>query len=249
MIHYHGTPIGGPRQDVARFIMGRHVLVPFARPDDLAVAMECAQSFIADNSAFSYWQAGAGRVDVDAYVDWLLTFYRHPGFEWALIPDIIDGTEDENYRWVRDWLRWGHAIKGVPVWHMHESLGYLDYMVKNFEIIAIGSSGRWATPGTEAWWNRMQEARSVVCDKHGRPRCKLHGLRMLDPEIFTRLPFHSADSTNAAVNCGSLSRFGTYVPPTSAQRAAVIAARIEAHNSAAVWLCSGTQINIDEAIK
>jgi hypothetical protein len=78
----------------------------------------------------------------------------------------------------------------------------------------------------------MSEAMSVACDDLGRPRCKLHGLRMLDPEIFGRLPLSSADSTNAAVNSGSLSRFGMYKPPTASQRAAVIADRIEAHNSA-----------------
>jgi hypothetical protein len=31
MIHYHGTPIGGTRQDVARFLVGRHALIPFGR--------------------------------------------------------------------------------------------------------------------------------------------------------------------------------------------------------------------------
>ncbi len=40
MIHYHGTPIGGSRQDVVRFLSGRHALVPFARPDDLGAALE-----------------------------------------------------------------------------------------------------------------------------------------------------------------------------------------------------------------
>lgn len=224
----------------------RHVLIPFERPDDLPVAMECVQTFVADNSAFSRWNAGKGRVDFDAYVAWLHTFYRHPAFEWALIPDIIDGTEDENYRWVRDWLRWGLRIKGVPVWHLHESLGYLDWLVSNFEIIALGSSGQWATPGTPAWWSRMSEIRSTICDSEGRPKCKLHGLRMLDPDIFTRLPFHSADSTNAAVNCGSLKRFGSYLPPTAAQRAAVIADRIEAYNSAHIWEATGVQATLME---
>lgn len=74
-----------------------------------------------------------------------------------------------------------------------------------------------------------------ICDDRGRPSCRLHGLRMLDPAIFSRLPFASADSTNAAVNGGSISRFGMYVPPTAGQRAEVIASRIEAHNSAAAW--------------
>lgn len=32
------------------------------------------------------------------------------------------------------------------------------------------------------------------------------------------------------------SRFGSYLPPTAAQRAAVIAERIEANNRAAVWV-------------
>ena len=81
----------------------------------------------------------------------------------------------------------------------------------------------------------MSEAMDVACDDQGRPRARLHGLRMMDPEIFTRLPLASADSTNAAVNCGSLSRFGSYLPPTASQRAAVIAERVESQNSAAIW--------------
>lgn len=241
LIHYHGTPIGGTRQDVARFLMGRHALVPFARPDDLGIVMDVCQSFCLDNSAFTYWQNGKGRVDFDGYMDWVKTIYRHPGFDWCLIPDIIDGTEEENYRWVRDWLRCGPKFKGVPVWHLHESLGYLDWLVSNFQTVALGSSGQWATPGTPAWWTRIAQAMAVACDDEGRPKCKLHGLRMLDPDIFKRLPFASADSTNAAVNCGSLSRFGSYLPPTAAQRAAVIAERIEAHNSAHIWQAPAAQ--------
>lgn len=56
---------------------------------------------------------------------------------------------------------------------------------------------------------------------------------MLDPAIFQLLA--SADSANAAVNGGSISRFGMYVPPTAGQRANVIADRIESHNSSPIW--------------
>lgn len=235
MIHYHGTPMGGTRQDAARFLMGRHALVPFARPHDLAVAMECAQSFILDNSAFTYWRSGKGRIDFDGYVNWVSSIYRHPGYDFCLVPDIIDGTYEDNYRWVLDWLRCAPRLRGVPVWHLHEPLEYLDWLIGQFPTVALGSSGQWSTPGTAAWWSRMAEAMSVACDAQGRPKCKLHGLRMLNPKVFTRLPLASADSANAAINSGSLSRFGIYVPPTAAQRAAVIAQRIEAHNSAHVW--------------
>jgi hypothetical protein len=235
MIHYHGTPIGGSRQDAARFLMSRHALVSFYRPDDMPVVLDCSQSFILDNGAFSHWKSGAGEIDYDEYAKWVDEYARHPSFDWCLIPDIIDGQESDNLEWVMRWKRGNHKAKGVPIWHLHESLEYLDYLVSNFEWVALGSSGTYSKPNTGGWWKRMAEAMEVICDSQGRPRCKLHGLRMLDPDVFTRLPLSSADSTNAAVNGGAISRFGMYPAPTSSQRSAVIAARIESHNSAYIW--------------
>lgn len=231
MIHYHGTPIGGSRQDAARFLAGRHALVPFPRQDDIGIVAEVCQSFVFDNGAFTVWRQG-GQLDVDGYVAWVEQWHRHPGFDWALIPDVIEGSEAENDQLI---AVWPPHLAGVPVWHLHESLGRLDTLSRAWRTVAFGSSGQWASPGTDAWWKRMSAAMATICDSHGRPRCRLHGLRMLDPAIFSRLPFASADSTNAAVNGGSISRFGMYAPPTAGQRASVIADRIEAHNSAAIW--------------
>lgn len=235
MIHFHGTPVGGSRLDASRFLAGRHALVPFARPDDLGVALEVCQSVCLDNSAFSLWRAGGGDVDVAGYHAWVESLCGHPALDWCLIPDKIDGTEQDNIDLVTLWLRMGSRVESVPVWHMHESLEWLDHLVSRFRTVALGSSGRWAQPGTGSWWQRMAEAMKVACDSSGRPRCRLHGLRMLDPAIFTDLPLASADSTNAAVNGGSVSRFGMYPAPTAAQRADVIAARIESHQSAPAW--------------
>jgi hypothetical protein len=54
--------------------------------------------------------------------------------------------------------------------------------------------------------------------------------------VFTELPLASADSTNVGVNCNH-SRWErtVYKPASSWQRAAVIADRVEASNSASVW--------------
>lgn len=231
VIHYHGTPIGGTRQDAARFLMGRHALVPFSYPEDIAIVADVCQSFCLDNGAFTAWKKG-GAVDVNGYMKWVLEWYRHPGFDFALIPDVIDGTEKDNDEMLRAWPK---ALPGVPVWHMHEPIARLSWLARSYRMVALGSSGEFSTPGTSDWWGRMNMALKAICDDKGRPICKLHGLRMLDPQVFTKLPLSSADSTNAAVNSGSLSRFGMYQPPTTAQRAAVIAARIEAHNSAAIF--------------
>lgn len=234
MIHYHGTPVGGTRVDAARFLAGRHALVPFSYPDDAAIAAEVCQSFVLDNGAFTAWTQG-GEVDRPAYYEWVREWFRHPGFDWALIPDVIDGDEAANDRMLAEWPA-DLAQVGVPVWHLHEDLGRLGRLVGQYRVVALGSSGAYRTPGTRVWWQRMDSAMRVCCDERGRPLAKLHGLRMLDPAVFSLLPLASADSTNAAVNAGSVGRFGSYPAPTRSQRAEVIAARIEAQNSCAVWV-------------
>lgn len=240
MIHYHGTPIGGSRQDAARFLMGRHALVPFPRRDDLGIVAEACQSFVFDNGAFTVWKQG-GQLDILGYMDWCEKWHRHPGFDWALIPDMIEGTEEDNDALLADWPA---NVRGVPVWHMHESIDRLVRLGNEWDTVALGSSGQWATPGTLRWWDRMSAALNELCRPDGMPPCRLHGLRMLDPSIFSRFPLSSADSTNAGVNSGSLDRFGMYLPPTAAQRAAVIADRIEAYNSAPYWSFQPTQESI-----
>ena len=240
MIHYHGTPVsGGPRQ-AAQFLQGRHALIPYPRRDDLEAVADVCQSFVFDNGAFSVWKQG-GTLDVPGFTAWCDEWHRHPGFDWALIPDVIDGDEVANDALLADWPR---HIRGVPVWHMHESLERLERLANEWQVVALGSSGQWATVGTEAWWQRMNEAMTAICDANGQPPCRLHGLRMLDPRVFEHLPLASADSTNASVNAGSIDRFGMYCPPTTALRATVIASRIEAHNSAARWVTVAQQENL-----
>jgi hypothetical protein len=227
VIAYHGTPLGGPRQDVARFMHGRHAMVPFPRQEDLGAVAECAESFVFDNGAFSVWKSGAV-LDVDGYTRWCEDWARHPGLDWCLIPDVIDGDERDN-----DVLlsAWPSSIPGVPIWHLHESLHRLDRLAHEWHRVALGSSGQYATPGSEQWTDRMAEAMRTICDSDGKPCCRLHGLRMLAPAIVQRYPFASADSTNVAQNSNS-SR--AYTPPTKWQRAVNLAWRLE-HNSPATW--------------
>lgn len=231
MIHYHGTPCGGSRIDVERFLKARHALIPWKRQEDLGCAAEFCKSFVFENSAFSAWKSGKPIEDWSGYYEWCDEWHRHPGFDWAIIPDVIDGSEDENDALLDEWPS---HIEGVPVWHLHESLERLNRLCK-WPRLALGSSGQWRTPGTAGWTRRMREAMDVICDSDGRPRSKLHGLRMLDPAIFSQFPLSSADSTNAVRNSSSFERFGIYCPPTASQRMDGIANRVEIHNSRATW--------------
>lgn len=244
MIHYHGTPVGGTRIESARFLRGRHALIAWGREEDLPVAMEVCQSFCIDNGAFSAWKTGTPITDWGGYFQWVLGAYRHPAFDFAIVPDAIDGSEDDNNDLLARWYKnVPPLVPCAPVWHLHESFERLEWLAKTHRSmrLALGSSGDYKTPGTLRWWNRIGEAMRIICDDEGRPMCRLHGLRMLDVHIFCRLPLASADSTNAVRNGNLVPRFGMYPPPTLAARQGIIADRIESHQSAGVWVAGDSQ--------
>jgi len=190
MIVYHGSYIL-PAEAAIRVWTGRHAMISHAHPQQLPIALEVAESVALDNGAFSAWRAGR-EVDWPAYYDWVESASHHPGFAWAVIPDSIDGGEDENDLLLGDWRLRG---KGIPVWHLHESLERLERLIwGNWPLVALGSSGQWRTPGTSKWWGRMAEAMEVCCDGGGWPQVKLHGLRMMNPTL-AALPLASVDST------------------------------------------------------
>jgi len=200
--HYHGTPIGGTRASADEFTDGRLVLIPWKRPEDLQRAMTLSRGFMVDNSAFSFWTTGE-KPNWSDYIQWCRTFARHPRFDFALVPDVIDGSEKDNDELIALWDKKGWypvKIAAAPVWHLHESIDRLKRLVTRWDRVALGSSGQWATPGTDAWHERMTEAFDVICDDDGYPLAKIHGLRMLRGDIVSRYPFASCDSTNAVQN-------------------------------------------------
>lgn len=233
MIHYHGLP-ATPDTAGARLLMAGHAFVSFREPRQLGLAISCCQSWAGDNGAFSAWKEGKPIADWRPFYEWAEAAKRVPSCDFVVIPDVIDGSEADNDALLAEWPlpKWF----GAPVWHMHESLSRLERMAASYPRICIGSSGEFATVGTAAWWGQMARAMRVLCNDDGEPMCKLHGLRMLNPAIFVRLPLSSADSTNVARNIGIDSAWGgTYTPPTKEARAAVLRERIEAHNAPSKW--------------
>lgn len=233
MTPYHGLPVTPDTAAVAAVQAG-HAFVSFRHSGQLGVAVAVCKSFAIDNGAFSAWKAGEPVQDWRPFYDWAAQCKLIPSCDFAVIPDVIDGGEAENDALLAEWPL--PVWFGAPVWHMHESLDRLERLAAKYPRVCIGSSGEFATIGTTAWWGQIARAMRVVCDDEGRPLCKLHGLRMLNPEIFTRLPFSSADSTNIGRNIGIDQAWrGTYSPPTKEARAQVMRARIESQNAPATW--------------
>lgn len=237
MIHYHGLPIT-PGSAARAAISGGHAFISFRYPEQLGIALEVCQSFAVDNGAFSAWKSGEPVTDWKRYYCWVAELHRYPAFDFAVIPDVIDGDEQDNDALIAEWP-WKDAKSkwvGAPVWHMHESIERLLRLCLEWPRVCIGSSGEFATVGDPKWWTRIAEAMNAACDMEGRPIAKLHGLRMLNPDVFSRLPFSSSDSTNIAQNVGIDSAWrGTYTPPNKDVRAMVMRERIESHQSLTFW--------------
>lgn len=236
MIHYHGLPIW-PTTAAARAVSNGHAFMSFHRPEQLGLVLEAASSFAVDNGAFSAWKSGEPITDWEPFYEWVAELHRYPSFDFAVIPDVIDGDEQANDALLAEWpWRGKNAWIGAPVWHLHESLERLERLALNYPRICLGSSGEFAEVGNDAWYQRMSKAMDVICDKHGRPVCKMHGLRMLNPDVFTRFPFASADSTNIAQNVGIDSKWkGTYQAVNKEARAQVLRERIESQQALMLW--------------
>jgi hypothetical protein len=234
-----------PVADMVKSMKGRHCMVSFENQEQMEEAAEICQSVVLDNGAFSAWRQQKP-YDFEGYYEWAGKWLKHPAVEWAIIPDIIDGDEEANERLVGTWPLGKH--KGVPVWHLHEGLSRLQWLCKTWPRVALGSSGKYQDPGSEAWWGRMAQCMRVATDDDGMPTAKLHGLRMLDPVIFSHLPLSSADSCNIARNVGIDQAWnGPYAPRSKAMRALIMMDRIESHASARRWCkgSSGVQQNME----
>lgn len=227
MIHYHGGPIT-PDPCAIRAWKGRHACVSFAATQQIGLASEICQSFMIDNGAFTFWKVGT-ECRWDDYYAWLGQWMNHPGLDFAIVPDVIDGTEAENDALIDACPLSLYKI-GV-VWHINESISRLKRLADCFPRVCIGSSGEFDVTKPDKYLSRMYEAISAIVDDNGMPITKLHGLRCLNPDLFQHLPLSSADSTTVARNIGIDQRWtGAYSPKSKETRTQILVERIEFYN-------------------
>lgn len=199
VIHYHGTPIT-PRS-VLHELAGRHFCVSFAKPQDVKVCHDIGQSVMLDNGAYSMWKLNplAFSYTWDAFYSWAKPWldYRTT---WAVIPDVIGGTETENDALIgKSMQAFGRSGQLAPVWHLHESFDRLERLVEQWDRVCFGSSAEYAVIGSDKWNARMNDVFNRICRGNGAPPCWIHMLRgmSLAASIY---PFASVDSTDVARN-------------------------------------------------
>lgn len=229
MIHYHGGPIT-PERAAFQVWKGHHAFVSFAYPDQIGIASHCSQSFAIDNGAFTFWKQKK-KVNWKEFYRFCDQWIYHPGCNWAVIPDIIEGEELDNDRMIK---QWPFKDRGVPVWHLNESFSRFQRLCDNWPRVSLGSSGEFDVKHPKRCIERIREAFSHITNESGYLQTKIHGMRMLNTTIFTAVPLSSADSTTVARNVGLDVHWQNGIAPMSkGVRGLVLLDRIEHFNSPA----------------
>lgn len=192
MIHYHGGVLHVDAVDPIEFV-GRFYCVSWAYPAHVRLYHDIGQGICLDNGAFSLWTQNK-KVDWEDFYRWAEPWLKYQN-TWAIIPDVIAGTDEDNDKLVDEW-RFGKD-KGAPVWHPHESLERLTRLRDEWPLVCIGGSPEYKIIGTPKWQARMVQAMDVLCDEVGYPLTRLHllrGLRYSEGPY----PLWSADSASVA---------------------------------------------------
>lgn len=167
---------------------------------------------ILDNGAYGEWTAaGCPDAATSAAKDWT-AFYC---WAWKImqavpqavlvIPDVIGGNIAANQRLMLEVPPEIPIDRCLPVWHLDEQLDHLAWIIQNFGMVAFGSAGRYRTPGTLAWRQKMHQATNLIEEicadpNNGIARARVHMLRGLGPMRDGEWALASGDSTNLARN-------------------------------------------------
>ena len=150
VIHYHGTPI--TPMTALHELAGRHFCVSFSDPRDCARCHAIGSSVMLDNGAFSLWRKGRP-TDWPGYYSWADEWLNFPT-TWGVIPDVIDGSEEEQDELLR---QWPFGLRGAPVWHMNESIERLLSLLDRWPRVCIGSTSVFSVVLSDPWQLRMDE--------------------------------------------------------------------------------------------
>lgn len=191
-LHYHGTPIT-PLSAIMQ-CRGACFCVSFMAPQQIELSHRIGQSVMLDNGAYSAWRRNIA-IDWDHYITWASPWLDYPT-TWAVIPDSITGTEQENDLILssRNWDR----RQWAPVWHLHESIDRLLHLCTSWDKICFGSSGQYSEAGSRQWHIRITDAFNCL-QEAGSKMPWIHMLRGMkfSGSIY---PFASVDSTDVGRN-------------------------------------------------
>ncbi len=204
-----GTPV--TPKALLPSLAGSSFCVSHADPRDLDRVIELVgeeEILVLDNGAFTHWRQGHGAIDRNEFWTWANAAQARSDQAIAVIPDVIEGSEEENLLEMSWALREdAGALADYPertmaIWHLDESLDQLAILCRLMNFVGFGSCAEFDVQKNRAGYlARIQEASDVVdqVERDHDRRPWIHLMRGLG--VFAGLTrFESADSTNIAVN-------------------------------------------------
>ena len=181
---------------------------------DQAIALVGAdQLLLVDNGAFTAWKSGVDTMNDESYLDgfagWANDILARCPQAVAVLPDVIDGTHEQNAQLALETMGMFPEGRSMPVWHMHEPIAYLIYLCESFGYVGIGSSAQYSSPDNPLWKERIVEAMAAIAQweiETGEVRPRIHMMRAQSKAHLYGFDF--SDSTNVAVNHGRQRRLG-----------------------------------------
>ena len=206
----HGTPITPKR--LLPQLKGGSFCVSYMNPEQLDECIDLVgkdQILILDNGAFTAWKQGLTLDDAwwDGFYAWANAAMDRCPQAVAVIPDVIDGNEEENLKLIAKALRQDklkYPERAMAIWHLNESLEQLEKLFKIFNFVGFGSCQEFDIARNKTGSAYMEKIREVFAHmnywqmKYKKDRPWIHMMRGLG--VFHKIGFDSADSCNIAIN-------------------------------------------------
>ena len=218
----HGTPITPKR--LLPQLKGGSFCVSYMNPEQLDECIDLVgkdQILILDNGAFTAWKQGLTLDDAwwDGFYAWANAAMDRCPQAVAVIPDVIDGNEEENLKLIAKALRQDklkYPERAMAIWHLNESLEQLEKLFKIFNFVGFGSCQEYDIARNKPGSAYMEKIKEVFAHmnywqmKYKKDRPWIHMMRGLG--VFHKIGFDSADSCNIAINhCRTKKKFVNHV--------------------------------------
>lgn len=209
----HGLPITPAR--LLPQLTGRSFCLSYMNPEQTEQAIRTVgrdDLLILDNGAFTAWRRGM-TLDSNHWAGfwrWAVDIMQRCPQAVAVIPDVIEGSEADNWRMaqeaVRDHVPYELTGRLMFVWHMNESLERLVIAARIFNFIAFGSCSEYDIMrghGRQSAYGRrcalaLTALRAATAIGKIPEHPWLHMMRGLG--ALHAWGFNSADSCNIAIN-------------------------------------------------
>ena len=207
----HGTPI--PPRRLLPQLRGGSFCVSYMNPEQLNDCIDLVgddQILILDNGAFTAWRQG---LTLDAahwngFYAWANEAMARCPQAVAVIPDVIEGSEQDNLQMIAQALRDDRLEfpeRSMAIWHMNESIDQLERLFRIFNFVGFGSCRQYDIArhsSNSPYSERVQEIWAFMQYWQAN-HCMLetpwiHMMRGLG--VLHKIGFDSADSCNIAIN-------------------------------------------------